>query len=77
MIIDQFNADPKNDKKGEFKYSMLPEKDRNLKSEEEKYPSIHIFTDGPYYDHAYSGMMVYRIMHHHYTFYSLNYLSYV
>ena len=22
MIIDQFNADPKNDKKGEFKYSM-------------------------------------------------------
>ena len=59
MIIDQFNADPKNDKKGKFKYSMLPEKDRNLKSEEEKYPSIHIFTDGPYYDHTYSGMMVY------------------
>ena len=56
---------------------MLPEKDRNLKSEEEKYPSIHIFTDGPYYDHTYSGMMVHRIMHHHYTFYSLNYLSYV
>ena len=59
MIIDQFNADPKKDKKGEFKYSILPEKDRHLKFEEEKYPSIHIFTDGQYYDHTYSGMMVY------------------
>ena len=34
MIIDQFNADPKKDKKGEFKYSILPEKDRHLKFEE-------------------------------------------
>ena len=59
MIIDQFNADPKKDKKGEFKYSILPEKDRHLKFEEEKYPSIHIFTDGQYYDHTYSEMMVY------------------
>ena len=30
MIIDQFNTDPKKDKKGEFKYSILPEKDRHL-----------------------------------------------
>ena len=59
MIIDQFNTDPKKDKKEEFKYCILPEKDRHLKFEEEKYPSIHIFTDNHYYAHTYSGMMMY------------------
>ena len=48
MIIDQFNTDPKKDKKGEFKYFALPEKDRHLKFEEGNYPSIHIFTDNHY-----------------------------
>ena len=58
MIIDQFNENPKKYEKREFKYSIFPEKDWHLKFEEEKYPSIHIFTDGHYYDHTYSGMMM-------------------
>ena len=33
MIIDQFNADSKKDKKREFTYSVLPGKDRHLKFE--------------------------------------------
>ena len=45
MVIHQFNADPKKDEKREFVYSILPEKDRHLKFEKGKYPSIHIFTD--------------------------------
>ena len=48
MIIDQFNADSKKDKKREFTYSVLPGKDRHLKFEKEKCPSIHIFTDDHY-----------------------------
>ena len=42
MIIDQFNAD------SNFTYSVLPGKDRHLKFEKEKCPSIHIFTDDHY-----------------------------
>ena len=29
MIIDQFNSEPKKDKQGEFKYMILPEKDKD------------------------------------------------
>ena len=60
MIIDQFNADPKKDEKREFVYNILPEKDRHLKFEKENYPSIHIFTDDRYYEHTYSGMMMFN-----------------
>ena len=60
MIVDQFNENSEKDEKGEFKYCILPEKDRHLKVEEEKYPNIHVFTDNQYYDHTYSGKMVYK-----------------
>ena len=60
MVIDQFNLDPKKYKKGIFKYTILPEKDKDLKFENEKYPIIHIFTDDKYYDNTYSGEMIYN-----------------
>ena len=60
MIIDQFNSEPKKDKQGEFKYRILPEKDKDLKFKKEKYPSIHIFTDKRYYDNTYPGKMIYN-----------------
>ena len=53
MIIDQFNEDLKKDNHREFKYLVLPERDRNLKFEKENYPCIHIFTDNQYYDYIY------------------------
>ena len=40
MIIDQFNMDPKKDKEGEFKYTILPEKDKDLNFEKK---SIQVF----------------------------------
>ena len=60
MIIDQFNSEPKKDKQDEFKYIILPEKDKDLKFKKEKYPSIHIFTDKRYYDNTYPGKMIYN-----------------
>ena len=60
MIIDQFNIGPKKDEKGEFKYTLLPEYDENLKCE--RFPSIHIFTGDEYYDQVYSGQMIYNRM---------------
>ena len=60
MIIDQFNLDHKKYKKGIFKYTILPEKDNDLKFENEKYPIIHIFTDDKYYHNTYSGEMIYN-----------------
>ena len=59
MIIDQFNSDSKKDK-GELEYTILPERDKYLKFEKEKYPSIHIFTDDIYYDRTYAGVMMYN-----------------
>ena len=58
MIINQFNIDPKKNEKGEFKYTLLPEYDKNLKFE--RFPSIHIFTGDEYYDQVYSGKMIYN-----------------
>ena len=58
MIIDQFHIDPKKDEKGEFKYNLLPEYDKNLKFE--RFPSIHIFTGDEDYDQVYSGKMIYN-----------------
>ena len=58
MIIDQFTLDPKKDEKGEFKYTLLPEHDKNLNFE--RFPSIHIFTGDEYYDQVYSGKMIYN-----------------
>ena len=40
MIIDQFTLDPKKDEEGEFKYTLLPQHDKNLNFE--RFPSIHI-----------------------------------
>ena len=60
MIIDKLNLKPNRDKKGEFKFTILPEKDKDLKLEIEKYPSIHIFTDDKYYDNTYSGKVIYN-----------------
>ena len=60
MIIDKLNLEPNRDKKGEFKFTILPEKDKDLELEIEKHPSIHIFTDDKYYDNTYSGKMMYN-----------------
>ena len=60
MIIEKFNSEPRKDEQGEFKYIILPEKDKDLKFEKEKYPSIHIFTDDRYYDSTYPGKMIYN-----------------
>lgn len=59
MIIDQFNEDLKKVNHGEFRYFVLPEKNRNLKFEKGSYPCIHIFTNNQYYDYTYSGKMMY------------------
>ena len=60
MIIDKLNLKPNRDKKGEFKFTILLEKDKDLKLEIKKYPSIHIFTDDKYYDNTYSGKVIYN-----------------
>ena len=48
MIIDQFNEDLKKVSNGEFRYFVLPEKNRNLKFKKDNYPCIHIFTNNQY-----------------------------
>ena len=58
MIIKQFNIDPKKDEKGEYKYIILPESDKDLKLKNKDYPSVHIFTGEKYYDHTYLGNMI-------------------
>ena len=60
MIIDKFNLETRKDEKCEFKYTILPEKDKDLNFEEEDYPSIHVFTDDKYHDNTYSGKMMYN-----------------
>ena len=60
LIADKFNSESRKDEKGEFKCTILPEKDRNLNFEKGDYPSIHIFTDGKCYDNTYSGKMMYN-----------------
>ena len=41
LIADKFNSESRKDKKGEFKYTILPEKDRNLNL---KKTIIQVFT---------------------------------
>ena len=60
MIIDQFNIDPEKYERGEFKYTLLPEHDKNLNFG--RFSSIHIFTGNEYYDQVYSGKMVFNRM---------------
>ena len=60
MIIDKFNLETRKDEKCEFKYTILPEKDKDLNFEKEDYPSIHVFTDDKYHDNTYSGKMMYN-----------------
>ena len=58
-IIDKFVTESKKDEKGEFEYTILPEKDRDKTIKIEYYPSIHICTNDNYYD-TYAGMMLYN-----------------
>ena len=41
MIIDKLNLEPNRDKKGEFRFTILPEKDKDLKFE---ILNIQVFT---------------------------------
>ena len=61
MIIDKFVMESKNDENGEFKYIILPEKERDKNIKIEDYPSIYICINDYYYD-TYVGMMLYNII---------------
>ena len=43
MIIDKLNLEPNRDKKGIFKFTILPEKVKDLKLRIKKYPDVHIY----------------------------------
>ena len=58
MVIDNFNLYSKKYESGEFKYSLLHDKDLNLKKRE--HPNISICNDDCYYDTTYSGKMMYN-----------------
>ena len=60
MILDQFNSEPKKDYTGEFKFTILPEKNKNVGLFKVDYPSIHIFTDDRYYNNTYPGNMMFN-----------------
>ena len=69
MVIDQFNIDSNENKnkKGEFKYTILPDQDSDLKFKKEENPTIYVFTDDIYYNHTSVGMMIYtRLKKIHY-----------
>ena len=57
MIIDKLVMESKKDEKGEFKYTILPEKDKDRSIRIEDYPSICICTNDYYYD-TYAGMLL-------------------
>ena len=61
MIIDKFVMESKKDENGEFKYIILPEKERDKNIKIEDYPSIYICINDYYYD-TYVSMMLYNII---------------
>ena len=58
MIIDNFNLHSIKYDSGEFKYTLLSDKDLNLKKRE--HPNINIRNDDCYYDTTYSCKMMYN-----------------
>ena len=66
MVIDQLKIDSsKNEfknKKGEFKYTIFPDQDNDLKFKKEVNPTIYVFTDEIYYNHTSVGMKIYAIL---------------
>ena len=61
MIIDKFVMESKKYENGEFKYIILPEKERDRNIKIEHYPRIYICTND-YYSDTYVGMMLYNII---------------
>ena len=53
--------EPKKHRKGEFKYTILPEQDNDLKIRIKNYPTIRTYTNDDYY-YTYVGMMIYNRM---------------
>ena len=66
MVIDQLKIDSsKNEfknKKGEFKYTIFPDQDNDLKFKKEVNPTIYVFTDDIYYNHTSVGLKIYAIL---------------
>ena len=58
IILDQFDKDSNKNKKREFGFVILPERDRHLKFDKKKYPCIHIFTNDRYNNNTYAGKMI-------------------
>ena len=65
MILDQFLKESNKDKKGEFRYSILPERDRDKDIKIEDYPCIYICTNEYYYD-TYPGMLLFNRLKRNY-----------
>ena len=59
MIVNQFVMEVEKGEKDEFKYTLLPEKDKYRKIRIEDYPSIWICTNDNYYD-TYAGIILYN-----------------
>ena len=66
MVIDQLKIDSsKNEfknKKGEFKYTIFPDQDNDLKFKKEENPTIYVFTDDIYSSHTSVGMKIYAML---------------
>ena len=56
MILDNFNLHSNKYNSGEFKCTLLSDKDLNFKKREN--PNINICNDRCYYDTTYSGKMM-------------------
>ena len=61
IIIDKFVMESKKNEKGEFKYTILPEKGKDKNNRIEDYPSIYVCTNNNYYDTS-TGIMLYNRM---------------
>ena len=60
------------EEKGEFRYSILSEKDRDKYVRIEDYPCIYICTNGYYYD-TYPGIMLFNRLKRNYLWYNLSF----
>ena len=59
IILNKFVMESNKDEKGEFKYAILSEKDRDKNIKIDDYPCIYICTNDYYYD-MYVGKMLYN-----------------